>query len=129
VFRKSFGVRADFRSDTPRTAEAERTFARVAAAVSRKAGLPPVDADGLAALVETAAELAGRRDRLTDELRRRRAGAAGGGVPGASTRRRHHRAAGRGGRPAGAGATGRPRPDPGAVSRLLPSTTSASAGC
>jgi predicted ATP-dependent protease len=65
VFRKSFGVRADFRSDTPRTAEAERTFARVAAAVSRKAGLPAVDADGLAALVETGAELAGRRDRLT----------------------------------------------------------------
>ncbi len=65
IFRKSFGVRADFGRDTPRTRAAERWFARVAAEVAQAAGLMAVSVDGLAAVVEVGAELTGRRDRLT----------------------------------------------------------------
>jgi predicted ATP-dependent protease len=64
-FRKLFGVRAEFGADAPRDAETIGSYASVVATACERDGLPPADADAVAALVDEGAVLAGRADRLT----------------------------------------------------------------
>jgi predicted ATP-dependent protease len=65
VFRKAFGIRATFAPDMRRDRAALDVYASLVAALAVKAELPPVAADGVAALVELGSVLAGRRDRVT----------------------------------------------------------------
>ena len=69
-FRKLFGVRADFSADMPRRAEAVDRYAEVVASVCREESLPPVEAEGVAALVEQGVAAAGRRNRISAEFAR-----------------------------------------------------------
>ncbi len=64
-FRKLFGVRAEFASDVPRTADAQRSYAAVVAAACEREHLPAADSEAVAALVEEGAALAGHGGRLT----------------------------------------------------------------
>ena len=69
-FRKLFGVRADFVADMPLRDEAAARYGEVVATLCRDEGLPPVAADGVAALVEEGVTAAGRRNRISAELGR-----------------------------------------------------------
>lgn len=69
-FRKLFGVRADFVSDMPLRDDAAARYGQVVATLCHAEGLPPVTADGAAALVEEGVAVAGRRNRISAELGR-----------------------------------------------------------
>ena len=69
-FRKLVGVRADFSEDVPMSPEVAARYAEVISAVCRTEDLPPVDADGVAALVEDGITRAGRRNRISAEFAR-----------------------------------------------------------
>ncbi|MEW6433142.1 MAG: AAA family ATPase [Myxococcota bacterium] len=66
-FRELFGVRADFDDSTPLDAAAVRDATVVLAALVRREGTRPVDASGVARLLEAGLRLAGDQQRLSLE--------------------------------------------------------------
>lgn len=66
-FRELFGVRADFDDSTPLDAAAVRDATVVLAALVRREGTRPVDASGVARLLEAGLRLAGDQRRLSLE--------------------------------------------------------------
>jgi predicted ATP-dependent protease len=71
-FRELFGVRADFDDTAPFDEASVRDAAAVLAALGRRAGVHPVDASGVARLLEASLRLAGDQHRLSlawDRLR------------------------------------------------------------
>lgn len=64
-FDQLFRVGADYEDDTPRTPQAVAAFARFIGALGRQQQLLPCDPSAVARLVEHAARLAGRADRLS----------------------------------------------------------------
>jgi predicted ATP-dependent protease len=72
-FRELFGIRAEFAPDLPRTPESVRAYAALVRALCERERLPAPDDEAVAAVVEEAAVLSGRSDRLTarvDEIAR-----------------------------------------------------------
>ncbi|HEY8470153.1 MAG TPA: ATP-binding protein [Longimicrobiales bacterium] len=67
-FDRIFKVKADFSPTLARTPEAERQYARFIAARCQAEGLPPFDAEAVAATIEYASRLAGDQTRLTAQL-------------------------------------------------------------
>ncbi len=67
-FLQLFKVEADFEDWIPRTPEAERDFARLAATLARKDGAPPLDRAAVSRLLHEASRLAGDRARLTADV-------------------------------------------------------------
>ena len=63
-FRKIFKVKADFDSSMARNRRSMRQYAGFLAQLVRNEDLLPVDAGGVAAILEVGARLAGRQDRL-----------------------------------------------------------------
>lgn len=64
-FDQLFRVGADYEDDTPRTPQAVAAFARAIGALGRQQRLLPCDPSAVARLVEQAARIAGRADRLS----------------------------------------------------------------
>jgi len=69
-FRGLFKVQADFDDTIQRSAENDRAYARVIASIVKEHKLQPVDAAGVARLIEEAARLADDRDKLSIEIGR-----------------------------------------------------------
>ncbi len=67
-FPQLFKVEADFEDWTPRSPEAERDFARLAATLARRDGVPPLDRAAVARLLHEASRLAGDRTRLSADV-------------------------------------------------------------
>lgn len=67
-FHELFKVKADFANTVPRTAEAERYYARLASKVAHDARNPQFDADAVAALIEEGSRWAGDQERLSAQL-------------------------------------------------------------
>jgi ATP-dependent Lon protease len=64
-FRKIFKVKADFDSSMPRSRKTMRQVAHFVSQLARKEGLMPFEASGVSTLLEVAARLGGRQNRLT----------------------------------------------------------------
>jgi lon-related putative ATP-dependent protease len=64
-FPQLFKVAADFAEDTPRTAEANRLYARMIATLVRREGLRAMRRDGVARILDEAARQAGDAERLS----------------------------------------------------------------
>lgn len=67
-FSRLFKARAVFDDALARTADTEQRFARVIASMVKTHGLKPINASGVARLIEEASRIAGHRDRLTLHL-------------------------------------------------------------
>ncbi len=67
-FKKVFKVRADFDWVMPRNKTTITEYAQVLKALTEKEGLRPLDRAGVARLLEFAARIAGRQNRLTTRL-------------------------------------------------------------
>jgi lon-related putative ATP-dependent protease len=65
-----FKVQADFDDSIERSAENDRAYARLIASITRRNDLKPVDASGVARIIEEAARLAADRERLSIEIGR-----------------------------------------------------------
>ncbi len=68
AFARLFKVTAVFDEAPERTADQELAFARYIAAVATARGLKPIEAEGVAALIEESARFAGHRDRLSSNV-------------------------------------------------------------
>lgn len=68
-FPRLFRVAADFDEEVVRAQAEVRTFARTIAAMAREDGLRPLEAGGVARLLEYAARLAGDREKLSAAVR------------------------------------------------------------
>lgn len=69
-FAQLFKVQADFDETIVRSTETDRAFARLVAALVDTHGLKPIDASGIARLMEEAARIAEDRDKLTIDVGR-----------------------------------------------------------
>jgi lon-related putative ATP-dependent protease len=67
-FPQLFKVEADFEDWVPRSPEAEREFARLAATLARRDGAPPFDRAAVARLLHEASRIAGDAARLTADV-------------------------------------------------------------
>ncbi len=69
-FSQLFKVQADFDDTITRSTETDRAFARLVAALVDTHGLKPIDASGIARLMEEAARIAEDRDKLSLDIGR-----------------------------------------------------------
>jgi lon-related putative ATP-dependent protease len=69
-FARLFKVQADFDDSIRRTPENDRNYARIVAAIVKEHGLKPVEASGIARLIEEGARMADDRHKLTIEIGR-----------------------------------------------------------
>ena len=69
-FRGLFKVQADFDDTINRSADNDRDYARVIASIANQHNLKPVDATGVARLIEEGARLADDREKLSIEIGR-----------------------------------------------------------
>jgi lon-related putative ATP-dependent protease len=69
-FRGLFKVQADFDDSIERTSENDKAYARVIASIVREHKLRPVDAGGIARIIEEGARLADDREKLSIEIGR-----------------------------------------------------------
>jgi predicted ATP-dependent protease len=69
-FAQLFKVQADFDDTITRSTETDRAFARLVATLVDKHGLKPIDASGIARLMEEAARIAEDRDKLSLDIGR-----------------------------------------------------------
>ena len=69
-FARLFKVQADFDDDIARSADNDRAFSRLIASVVRQHGLKPVDAAGVARLIDEGARMASDREKLSIEIGR-----------------------------------------------------------
>jgi lon-related putative ATP-dependent protease len=69
-FRGLFKVQADFDDSIERTSENDKAYARVIASIVTEHALKPVDADGVARIIEEGARLADDREKLSIEIGR-----------------------------------------------------------
>ena len=69
-FARLFKVQADFDDSILRTPDNERSYARIVASIVKEHGLKPVDASGVARLIEEGARMADDRHKLTIEIGR-----------------------------------------------------------
>lgn len=65
TFRELFKVKADFRPDMDRTAEAERSYAAFIAAGAPREGTPHFDVHAVAAIIEEGSRIAADQNKLT----------------------------------------------------------------
>jgi lon-related putative ATP-dependent protease len=63
-----FKVQADFDDTITRTRDIDRDFARIIASIVREHGLTPVDASGVARIIEEASRMADDREKLSIEI-------------------------------------------------------------
>ncbi len=68
-FLELFKVQADFEEQTDRTPETAAVYARLIATLARREGLRPVDAAGVARILDEAARLAGDAEKLSTHMR------------------------------------------------------------
>jgi lon-related putative ATP-dependent protease len=69
-FARLFKVQADFDDSIARSEENDRAFARLVASIVKEHGLQPVDASGVARVIDEGARLADHRDKLSIEIGR-----------------------------------------------------------
>ena len=69
-FPRLFKVQADFDDTIKRSSENDNAYARLIASVAKEHGLKPVDAAGVARIIDEGARLADDRDKLSIELGR-----------------------------------------------------------
>jgi lon-related putative ATP-dependent protease len=69
-FLRLFKVQADFDDTIVRSAENDQAYARLIASIVKEHGLKPVDAGGVARLIDEGARLADDREKLTIEIGR-----------------------------------------------------------
>lgn len=69
-FGRLFKVQADFDETIPRSAENDRAYASLIAAIVARHGLKPVDAGGVARIIEEGGRLADDREKLSIEIGR-----------------------------------------------------------
>lgn len=69
-FARLFKVQADFDDSIARSEENDRAFARLIASIVKEHGLQPVDASGVARVIDEGARLADHRDKLSIEIGR-----------------------------------------------------------
>lgn len=67
-FQSLFKARATFDEALARTSESEQRFARLIASMVKTHGLKPINAAGVARLIEEASRIAGHRERLTLDI-------------------------------------------------------------
>ncbi|KAB2850910.1 MAG: AAA family ATPase [Hyphomicrobiaceae bacterium] len=69
-FARLFKVQADFDDSIKRSSDNDRSYARIVATIVKEHGLKPVDASGIARLIEEGARMADDRSKLTIEIGR-----------------------------------------------------------